>query len=61
MTFTAEDKFNEATREFTMRMRVYERLVGAGKMTKASAESKIAIMKEIAEDYLAQLEEERLL
>lgn len=46
--FTVEELIAEATRETAMRREVYERLCMAGKMRRADADRKIALMDAIA-------------
>ena len=58
---TATDKLKCVERELEMRYRVYERQVDKGKMTRAKADREIALMEEIAADYTALAEKERLL
>lgn len=58
---TASDKRAAIEREIKMRRRVYPRWVADGRMTQAKADSEIAIMEAIAEDYRAQEQKERLL
>jgi hypothetical protein len=55
--FTAEQKHTEALRELAMRKTVYARTG----MAPHEAKYKIEIMEEIAEDYRALAEKERLL
>ncbi len=51
MTYTAEEKAKEAEREVAMRERVYSRWVADKRMSQADADRKLAIMREVAEDY----------
>jgi hypothetical protein len=53
--FTISQKADELVREIKMRERVYPRLVGNGKLKQIDADRNIAIMREIADDYLKQL------
>lgn len=50
--FTAADKRKAAQREVSLRKFVYPNRVAARKMTQAQADREIAIMIEIASDYL---------
>lgn len=59
--FTNLEKMREAQREIGQRTWVYPKRVEAGKMTQAQADRLIAIMEEIALDYGAAAEKERLL
>jgi hypothetical protein len=59
--FSARDKFNCASREVRMRMRVYPGWVEKGRMTKEQAERELALMRAIEDDYLALAEKDRLL
>jgi hypothetical protein len=61
MSFTAEEKFQEALREVKMRECVYGQLVNNGGMAEQTAKRKIAIMMEIAADYDELAKGERLL
>ena len=61
MKFTASEKHRELLREIEMRKSVYPRRVMTGSMSQRQADRQIAIMEEIAEDYRAQTEKERLL
>lgn len=61
MMSTAEDKLDAVEREIRYRRRVYPRLIEAGKLMRGIAETQIAIMEEIAEDYRKLAEKERLL
>jgi hypothetical protein len=61
MTFTATQKLEAVNREIAFRRRVYDRKVTEGRMTKQKADFEIAIMEEIATDYRALAEKERLL
>lgn len=47
-------------REVNYRKQVYERLINAQKMSRGDAERKIAIMQEIADEYRALADKERL-
>jgi len=55
--FTAEEKCKEALRELRMRRAVYPHSA----ITRQTAERRIAIMQEIADDYAKLAEKERLL
>jgi hypothetical protein len=59
--FTAREKMQAAQREAGYRRFVYPKRVDAGKMKQAEADRQIAIMDEIAADYGALAESERLL
>lgn len=50
--FTNKQKRDCVRRELKYRERVYPRLVDEGKMSRALATEQLAIMGEIAEDYL---------
>jgi hypothetical protein len=58
---TAADKLKCAERELKQRYRVYARLVDKEKMTQQQADREIELMEEIAADYRALAEKERLL
>ncbi len=47
----AADKLAEAAREVGQRLRVYPRLVEAGKLTQPKADRQIAVMRAIERDY----------
>jgi hypothetical protein len=47
-------------REVAYRQQVYERLIGAQKMSRSEATRKISIMQEIADEYRALADKERL-
>lgn len=49
----ATEKYGCAVRELEMRKRAYPRWVTQGRMTQAEADREIALMDEIARDYLA--------
>lgn len=49
--FTARDKADCAQREVTQRVRVYKRLVEAGRMSERTAMREIDTMQSIADDY----------
>lgn len=51
--YTATEKRVAIERELRHRRRVYDRLVGEGKMTPTRRQHEIAIMEAIAEDYRA--------
>jgi hypothetical protein len=59
MEFTAEEKRAEALREVEMRQQVYEGLVRAHSLSQQEADRRIALMREIAEDYSQLAEKER--
>lgn len=61
MTFTAKEKLDAADREVRYRVRVYERLIRDGKMSKEKADREVEIMRAIASDYHALALKERLL
>lgn len=50
-TFTAAEKRAEVQRELGMRRGFYPRQVAAGKLDKADADRRIAILEAIARDY----------
>jgi hypothetical protein len=52
--FTAAEKAAEAKAELRQRHRVYDRMVRNGRMTRAQADRKIAIMDAIRRDYEQQ-------
>lgn len=49
----ASEKYACAVREAELRRRVYPRWISDGRMTQAAADREIALMDEIARDYLA--------
>jgi hypothetical protein len=51
MTFSAGQKRAEAEKEVNYRKRVFARLVAEGKMLQSQADYRLAIMREIADDY----------
>jgi hypothetical protein len=51
VTFTAEEKFKAAAREWERRLRVYPKWVEQLRMTADKAERETALMAEIADDY----------
>jgi hypothetical protein len=57
MKYSALEKHREAAREMEMRKTVYARL----RMSPSEAKRKIEIMEEIANDYRALADKERLL
>jgi hypothetical protein len=61
MAFSAAEKQKEAEREARMRERVFATLVRKGSVTQNAADRRIAIMREIADDYRLLAEKERLL
>lgn len=56
--FTNEEKWQAAAREVRLRRRVYPSLVASGQMSQQEADSEIALMKEIANDYRARRTED---
>jgi len=60
MPFTNAEKYKCAERELQMRYRVYERRVDAGQMSRKTADREIHLMEEIAADYRARVEAERI-
>lgn len=56
--YTAKQKADEARREVAYRQYVYPKRIAEGKMKKADAERRIAIMQEIFDDYAVQAEAE---
>ena len=60
-TITAAEKLACVNRELAYRYRVFARRVDAGKMTQKQMDREIALMEEIAADYTAAVEKERLL
>lgn len=61
MAYTAEQKLECVTRELKYRVRVYERFVADGKMTRRFADEQIALMQAIRDDYAAIAANDRLL
>jgi hypothetical protein len=61
MSFTAREKMQAAQREAAYRRFVYPKRVTAGKMSQTEFDRQVAIMDEIATDYGALAEKERLL
>jgi hypothetical protein len=61
MKYSAQEKHRELLREIEMRKSVYPRRVMTGSMSKRQADRQIAILQEIAEDYRAKVDKERLL
>lgn len=59
--FTNREKMQCAQREAGFRRYVYEKRVAAGKMSRTKADNEIALMEEIASDYGAAADKERLL
>lgn len=59
--YSADEKAKVARREALMRERVYDRWVKQGKMSRDKAAHEIAVMTEIANDYLEQAKREQLL
>ena len=58
---TAKDKLDEVLREIGYRQDVYPLLIAAGKMNQKTAARRIAVMRDIANDYQGELEKELLL
>jgi len=58
---SALEKHREALREVEMRREVYKRRIQAGSMNAKDAARKISIMQEIADDYGAMAETEKLI
>jgi len=56
--FTNKEKADEARREVGYRQFVYSKRIADGRMKKAEAERRIAIMQEIQEDYTKLTESE---
>jgi hypothetical protein len=56
MSFTDTEKRECAEREAKMRRRVYPRWVAEGRMSQVAADSQIAMMDEIANDYRGKSE-----
>lgn len=61
MTYSAEEKHREALREVAMRTQVYAGLVRGNSLSQQEADRRIALMREIADDYWNIAEKERLL
>ena len=61
MKFTAAEKAAEVKREIGQRQWDYPRRVAAGTLTRALANRRLAIMEEIAGDYLELVRKEKLL
>jgi hypothetical protein len=61
--FTTAEKLHELKRELNYRERVFARLVAEGRMTPEARDRRMAIMRDIAADYvkLADLDEPRLM
>jgi len=60
-TYTAEEKFRCAAREWEMRRRVYPRWIEQGKMTAEKSAWEIGMMAAIADDYRELTAKGRLL
>jgi hypothetical protein len=60
LSISAADKLRCAERELKYRARTYPRLVEQHKMSQATADREIAVMKEIAADMREQVEAERM-
>jgi len=58
---TAADKLHCCERELRLRYRVYPRLIDKQKMTQRLADREIELMEQIAADYRAMAEKERLI
>jgi hypothetical protein len=61
MSFSNSDKAKEAEREIRMREHVYASKVWRGQMNQTTADRRLAIMREIADDYRKAAEQERLI
>ena len=61
MKFTSAEKAAEVKREIGQRQWVYPKQVADGKLAQALANRRIAIMEEIAGDYLELVRKEQLL
>jgi hypothetical protein len=61
MNYTADQKHRAILREISWRKRVYPRRVAEGKMSAQLAHDEVMIMEEIARDYAALADKERLL
>lgn len=61
MMFTAEDKLKEIMREMKLRRRLYPQWIEVGKIDASDARRRIEIMAEIALEYEALAQKERLL
>lgn len=61
MSFTNAEKAECAERELRQRRRVYPRFIEQNKMSQSFADSQIAMMEEIANDYHKLAQGERLL
>lgn len=61
MTFTAEEKFRCAAREWERRRRSYPQWVKECGMTQETADREIALMAEIADDYSERAKKEKML
>ena len=61
MKYSAYEKQREAERELTMRKRVYGDKIDAGALDPKTAQRRIDIMQEIAEEYRELAEKERLI
>jgi hypothetical protein len=59
--FSAAEKHAEAVREIAMRERLYPRWIANGAISKQQADHRIAIMREVADDYRRLAETERLI
>jgi hypothetical protein len=59
--FTAKEKHDEVIREVEMRKSMFPRWVTMGKLTQREADRRIAIMREIADDYRKLANREQLL
>ncbi len=58
---TNDEKLKCLEREIKMRERVYPRWVEEGRMSQKFADRELASMREIADDYRATAEKERLI
>lgn len=61
MPFQDSEKLQAVERELGYRRRVYPRRVADGKMTQALADRQIAVFEDIAADYRARADREKLL
>lgn len=53
--YSLEAKIAELKRELAMRERLYPQWIASGKADKDESEKRIGILKEILQDYIAQL------
>ena len=59
MVITAEDKLKEIMRELKLRQRLYPSWIATGKLDERDARRQIAVLMEIASDYVKQTQSER--